>query len=86
MGFVFFNCGGRGVVDWEEEMLIRVMYKDGTYGLVKDLVLDKLIHTEKIMQFYRSGHWVFIGREPVRGMGGTGTGYRRRQYDADASH
>jgi len=62
-------------------MLINVMYKDGTYDLVKDIVLDKLIHTEKIMKFYRSGRWVYIGRDPIRGMGGSGTGYRRRQYD-----
>jgi hypothetical protein len=65
----------------EENMLIGVMYKDGTYDLVKDIVLDKLINTEKILKFFRSGHWVVIGHEPVRGMGGSGTGYRRRQYD-----
>jgi hypothetical protein len=62
-------------------MLIRVMYRDGTYDIVKDIVLDKLIQTEKILKFYRSGHWATMGREPVRGMGGSGTGYRRRSYD-----
>jgi hypothetical protein len=63
-------------------MLIRVMYRDGTYDIVKDIVLDKLIQTEKILKFYRSGHWATMGREPVRGMGGSGTGYRRRSYDS----
>jgi hypothetical protein len=65
----------------EENMLVRVMYRDGTYDMVKDLLLDRLVHTEKILKIYRSGHWAIIGRDPVRGMGGRGTGYRRRRYD-----
>ena len=62
-------------------MLIRVMYRDGKYDMVKDIVLDNLIHSEKILKLYRSGHWAFIGSDPIRGMGGSGTGYRRRKYD-----
>ncbi len=62
-------------------MLIRVMYRDGSYDIVKDNILDRLIQNEKILKFYRSGHWAVVGREPVRGMGGSGTGYRRRRYD-----
>jgi len=62
-------------------MLIGVMYRDGTYDIVKDIALDNLVNSEKILKFYRSGHWVIIGREPVRGMGGSGIGYRRRKYD-----
>jgi len=62
-------------------MLIRVMYKDGTYDMAKEVILDKLIQSETILKFYRSGQWAVIGRDPVRGMGGSGTGYRRRKYD-----
>ncbi len=62
-------------------MLIRVMYRDGSYDIVKDNILEKLIHSEKILKFYRSGQWALVGRDPVRGMGGSGTGYRRRKYD-----
>ncbi len=62
-------------------MLIRVMYRDGTYDLVKDIVLDKLVQSEMILKFYRSGRWAVVGRDPVRGMGGSGTGYRRRRYE-----
>ena len=62
-------------------MLIRVMYRDGKYDMVKDIVLDNLIHSEKILKLYRSGHWAVIGSDPIRGMGGSGTGYRRRKYD-----
>ncbi len=66
-------------------MFIGVMYRDGKYDVVKDFALDKLIHSEKILKFYRSGHWVIIGRDPVRGMGGSGTGYKRRKYETDMS-
>jgi hypothetical protein len=63
-------------------MLVRVMYRDGTYDIVKDIVLDRLIQTKEILKLYRSGHWAIIGRDPVRGMGGSGTGYRRRHRDS----
>lgn len=62
-------------------MLIRVMYSDGHYHLVKATAVDTLINSGKIVKFYRSGHWVTIGCEPLRGMGGSGTGYRRRKSD-----
>ena len=62
-------------------MRIPVMYRDGSYGVEKDISLDKLVRSERILKFCRSGRWVVIGREPVRGMGGCGTGYRRRKYD-----
>ena len=62
-------------------MHIRVMYNDGEYGMIKDILLDKLIKSGKIIKFYRSGGWAVIGRDPVRGMGGREGGYRRRIYD-----
>jgi len=62
-------------------MIIRVMYKSGNYDLVKDILLDQLINSNKVLKFYRSGQWAIIGRDPVRGMGGSMSGYRRRKYD-----
>lgn len=66
-------------------MLIRVMYRDNTYDMVKDIILDDLVQSDKILKFYRSGHWAVIGSDRVRGMGGSATGYRRRKYEAHLS-
>jgi hypothetical protein len=63
-------------------MLIRVVYKDGTYDMVKEIILDKLVQSNRILKFYRSGNWAVIGNDPIRGIGGSSTGYRRRQYDS----
>ncbi|HEY9247441.1 MAG TPA: hypothetical protein VLD55_01985 [Candidatus Sulfobium mesophilum] len=62
-------------------MIIRVIYTDGNYDLVKDLLLDQLIYSGRISKFYRSGKWAVIGRDRVRGMGGVDSGVRRRRYD-----
>ena len=62
-------------------MIIRVIYTDGTYDLVKDLLLDQLIYSGRVSKFYRSGKWAVIGRDRVRGMGGSDSGHRRRRYD-----
>ncbi len=64
-------------------MFVRVMYNDGEYGLVKDILLDRLIRSGKVIRFYRSGQWAIIGRDPVRGTGGSGGGYKRRKYDLE---
>jgi hypothetical protein len=63
------------------KMLVRVMSKDGEFCLVNSSVLTKLIYAGKVLKFYRSGQWVVVGHDPVRGMGGSGTGYRRRSTD-----
>ena len=62
-------------------MIIRVIYTNGNYDLVKDLLLDQLIYSGRVSKFYRSGKWAVIGRDRVRGMGGADIGYRRRRYD-----
>lgn len=64
-------------------MLIRVMNRDGYYDMVKASAVDALIKAGKIVKFYRSGHWVMIGSEAIRGMGGSGAGYRRRESDCE---
>ncbi len=62
-------------------MFIRIMYKNGNYDLVKDIILDQLISTSKVLKFYRSGRWATVGKDPVRGMGENDDGHRRRRYD-----
>ncbi len=62
-------------------MFIRIMYKNGNYDLVKDILLDQLIGSSKVLKFYRSGRWVTVGKDPVRGMGEIDDGHRRRRYD-----
>jgi hypothetical protein len=47
-------------------MLIRVMYDDGTYDMVKPQRLDLLLETEKLTSFKRSDSWVVIGRDTLR--------------------
>lgn len=47
-------------------MMIRVMYHDGRYDMVKRWALDMLIDQKKIQGFLRSSGWVRIGIDPVR--------------------
>ena len=47
-------------------MMIRVLYKDNTSGMVRDYSLDELISSGKIVAFYRTSGWVAVGRDPVR--------------------
>jgi hypothetical protein len=65
----------------EVVMLIKVMYKDGKYGMVKPFVLDKLIASGKIIKFFRSEGWVTIGVDRIRGArnGGCYKGPERRK-------
>lgn len=48
-------------------MMIRVMYNDGRYDLVKESMLDLLLATRKLTGFLRSSGWAIIGRDPIRG-------------------
>jgi hypothetical protein len=49
-------------------MLIKVMYQDGKIGEIERYQLDDLIHSKKIKKFQRSGKWVKIGIDPIRGI------------------
>lgn len=51
-------------------MMIRVMYSDGRFDVVKQSVLDQLLERNRIASFKRSSGWAVIGRDPVRGVGG----------------
>lgn len=72
--------GGLGPAAIKEEpgMLIRVLYRDNTYDMVKDSRLDDLISAKKVVSFERSSGWVTVGRDPVRGVGGPYRGPERR--------
>ena len=59
-------------------MLVRVMYHDKKYDMVKDSVLNELINSALIARFYRSDGWVIIGCSPLRGTGGSYSGAERR--------
>lgn len=47
-------------------MMIRVMYSDGNFDIVKPGLLDRLIEQESITGFKRSAGWIVIGRDPIR--------------------
>ncbi len=59
-------------------MLIRVMYKNNTYDMVKHTSLDHLIELRKIKKFLRAEGWAEIGEHRIRGMGGVNKGSERR--------
>jgi hypothetical protein len=47
-------------------MLIRVMYGDGRFDMVKPQILDLLLETEKLTSFKRSDSWAVVGRDSIR--------------------
>lgn len=49
-----------------EEILIEVVYLDGTENTVSNDVLDVLIATGKIIRFKRSDGWVDIVRQNAK--------------------
>ena len=49
--------------------MIRVMYYDRKYDMVKVSALDKLITSGRILKFYRTDGWITMGIDPLRGLG-----------------
>ena len=47
-------------------MLIRVMYKDGKFDMVKPQMLDNLLEEHKVTRFMRSTGWAVVGRDSIR--------------------
>lgn len=47
-------------------MLIRVIYKDGKFDMVKPQMLDNLLEERKVTSFMRSTGWAVVGRDPSR--------------------
>lgn len=50
-------------------MMLRVIYTDGTFDLVKDSMLKTLIESCEVTKFKRSAGWVDIGSPYVRRSG-----------------
>jgi hypothetical protein len=50
-------------------MMIRIMYSDGRFDLVKQNVLDQLLAKNRVASFKRSSGWAVVGRDPIRGVG-----------------
>ena len=48
-------------------MMIRVMYSDGRFDMVKPSLLEKLLKEEAITSFKRASGWAVVGRDPIRG-------------------
>jgi hypothetical protein len=47
-------------------MLLRFMYSDGTYDMVKASRLDQMIATGRVTKFLRKDGWVDIGKGVIR--------------------
>ena len=47
-------------------MLIRVMYSDGRFDMVKPSVLDNLLEQQVVTSFKRSDGWAVVGRDALR--------------------
>jgi hypothetical protein len=62
-------------------MLLKVIYQNDKYDMVRPSLLNELIASKKIKKFYRSGGWVDIGRDPIRRSAAAGSygGLERRK-------
>lgn len=47
-------------------MVIRVVYDNGSYDMIKATRLDDLIPTGRVSKFLRSDGWVTVGVDPIR--------------------
>ena len=47
-------------------MLIRVMYDDGKFDMVKPQRLDTLLETKRVISFKRDEGWAVVGRDALR--------------------
>lgn len=47
-------------------MMIRVMYSDGRFDMVKPAMLDNLINRQAVTSFKRTTGWAVVGRDPIR--------------------
>ncbi len=70
---------GQTTVAGDYVLKIQVIYFDVSYGFVEAETLDELIKTRGIIAFRRSGGWVRVGHDPVRGCGGKYSGPERRK-------
>jgi hypothetical protein len=62
------------------EINIRVILQDGHEKEVKPFQLDKLIEVGMVKKFRRSGRWVTVGKDRIRGKDGNYNGPERRNH------
>ena len=64
--------------------MIHVKYRDNSYDYVDDMMLDYLIASDSIKEFYRpsDAEWIDINEEPIRGEGLSYIGPERRRSPA----
>jgi len=66
-------------------MLLKVMYQNDKYDMVRPSLLNELILSKKIKKFYRSGGWADIERDPIRGSVSPYVGLERRKQSSLSS-
>ena len=47
-------------------MMIRILYYDGQFDMVKPRMLDVLLETNRVNSFKRNDGWVVVGQGPLR--------------------
>ncbi len=47
-------------------MMIRVMYNNGAFDIVKPDLLDTLLEESALISFKRADGWAVVGRDPIR--------------------
>ena len=47
-------------------MLIRVIYANGAYDMVKEQTLDRLLERGEVAGFQRHDGWAVVGRDHIR--------------------
>jgi hypothetical protein len=62
-------------------MMIRVMYSDGRFDMVKSSMLDNLLDQQSVTSFKRSSGWAVVGRDPVRSSGRSAYQGDERRHD-----
>jgi len=59
-------------------MLIKVIYENEKFDMVKPSLLNQLILSKKIKKFYRSGQWADIETDQIRRLVAPFVGSERR--------
>jgi len=66
---------------------LTVKYKNDLEDIVPATLLDQLIATDSIKQFYRPSEqrWIILGMDKTRGMGGAYEGLERRWFNTNVT-
>ena len=62
----------------QQNSRINVVYKNGVKDSISPGLLNTLISSKQVTQFERSSGWVTVGKDDIRGMGGSFSGVERR--------